>query len=86
VVALPVYLAVGNAIFPWNIPPHAPAVALLATFASWLAVVRLSLLLRLAAIALLLAATAASWAQQAYWADPAWTAALFSPIGAPGWM
>jgi hypothetical protein len=83
VVVLPTYLAVGNAIFPWNIPLHAPAVALLATFASWLAVVRLSLLLRMAAIMLLLAATAASWSQNTYWHDAEWTAALFSPIGAP---
>lgn len=83
VVLLPAYLAVGNAVFPWNLPAHAPAVALLAAFLSWLTVVRLSFAMRVASVVLLLAAVAASWTWSGGWDDPAWKAALvrWLPLG-----
>ncbi|MBI4920603.1 MAG: hypothetical protein HY834_02550 [Devosia nanyangense] len=78
VVGLPVYLALGNAVFPWHLPAWVPAVAQLSTFAAWAAVARVRLPLRVATLALLAVAAAASWALPAIWTDTEWKAALLS--------
>ena len=78
VVALPFYLAVARTIFTTQMQPFVPAVALLAAFASWLALVRLPLTLRIFALLMLALSVVLSWLQVGYWDDPAWKAALFS--------
>ena len=76
VVGLPLYLALASVAFPWGLPIWAPVVALLATFSIWLAVTRLSLGLRIAALVLLLASLAISWTNGVFWSDPDWRAGL----------
>ena len=61
VVGLPLYLALGNAVFPWHLPVWTPAAALLACFAAWLAVARVRGPFRVAALLLLAGSAAASW-------------------------
>lgn len=78
VVALPVYLATARVIVNTTMTPLTPSVAFLAAFVSWLAVVRLPLVLRLLALALLILGTVLSWLPNGLWDDPAWKAALFN--------
>jgi hypothetical protein len=84
VVALPLYLAVARTIFTTQMQAFVPAVALLAAFASWLALVRLPFTLRLFALAMLVLSVVLSWLQVGYWDDPAWKAALFSLVEGTG--
>ena len=76
VVGLPLYLALASVAFPWGLPGWAPIVALLATYSTWLAVARLSLALRIAALVLLFASLAISWTNGVFWSDPDWRAGL----------
>ena len=80
VVGLPLYLALGNAVFPWNLPAWTPAAALLGCFATWLAVARLRAPFRIAALVLLAVSAAASWLLPAVINDPAWIEALTAGI------
>lgn len=82
VVALPVYLAIARVIVNTTMTPLTPSVAFLAAFVSWLAVVRLPLVLRALALTLLVLGTALSWLPHDFWDDPAWKAALFNPVPA----
>jgi hypothetical protein len=83
VVALPAYLGIGGVILDPTMIPLTPATAFLAVFVSWLAVARLPLSLRLAALVLLILGTVFSWLPHEFWDDPAWKAALlhFVPDG-----
>lgn len=78
VVALPLYLAVAREVFTTQMQAFVPSVALLASFASWLALVRLPFTLRVFALVMLAVSVVLSWMQVGYWNDPAWKAALFS--------
>jgi hypothetical protein len=51
---------------------------LLATFVSWLAVVRLPLALRMLALAMLALSVVLSWTLPGLWEDQPWKAALLS--------
>ncbi len=78
VIALPVYLAVARVVLATEMQPFVPAVAMLAAFASWLAVVRLPFPLRLFALIMLGVSVILSWTFTGLWDDPLWKAALFS--------
>ena len=78
VIVLPLYLAIARTVFTTQMQAFVPAVALLAAFASWLAFVRLPLMLRAFALVMLVVSVALSWLQVGYWDDPEWKAALFS--------
>jgi hypothetical protein len=76
VIAVPLYLALGRALFGWTIDAWAPAVVLLACFGAWLSVSRLRALMRGFAIGLSLISAASSWAFIGRW-DSDWKQALF---------
>lgn len=80
VIAMPLYLAVARAVFSTEMEAFVPAVAMLAAFASWLAVARLPLTLRAFALAMLALSVILSWMQIGYWDDPEWKAALLSAL------
>ncbi len=84
VVALPLYLAVARTIFTTQMQAFVPVVALLAAFASWLALVRLPFSLRVFALVMLAVSVVLSWQQVGYWDDPEWKAALFSMLNSTG--
>jgi len=76
VVALPLYLAIGGIIFPWNMPVWGPPIALLATFGSWLAIAHLKLWMRVLALATLVVAVGLSWMANPFWQDAEWLKAI----------
>jgi hypothetical protein len=80
VIVLPVYLAVARVILNTQMQAFVPAVALLAAFASWLAVVRLPMPLRLFALVMLGVSVILSWTVTGLWDDPLWKAALFNAV------
>jgi hypothetical protein len=59
--ALPFYVAAGAATFSWPLAPTVPTAVLLAAYASWLSVARLTPTFRALAILLLLCSTLAGW-------------------------
>lgn len=80
VVALPLYLAIGGVIFPWNMPFWGPPIALLATFGSWLAIAHLKLWMRVLALATLFIAVGLSWLANPFWQDAEWLKAIHSVL------
>lgn len=76
VVVLPLYLVVGGLLFDWHVPSWAPALALLATFASWLTVTNLGPRMRGLATIVLLITSALSWVLPPLWHDEAWRSVL----------
>lgn len=84
VVALPLYLAIARTVLSTQMQAFVPAVALLASFASWLALVRLPFTLRVFALVMLVLSVVLSWLQVGYWDDPAWKAALFFLVDGSG--
>lgn len=84
VVLLPLYLALARTVLNTIMTPIVPALALIACLVSWLAVVRLPMALRVAALALLALSAVLSWTQTGVWDDPEWKAALFNTPPALG--
>jgi hypothetical protein len=76
VIALPLYLALARVTLNTTMTTLTPALALIAAFVSWLAVVRLPLGLRLFAVLMLAASAVASWVLVGLWDDPEWKAGL----------
>ena len=70
--ALPVYLAVGNSVFDWQLAPWTPAAAMMATVVGWLCSTRIRPWTRWLALGLLAFSSVASWLLAPIWADPAW--------------
>ncbi|UJW86653.1 hypothetical protein [Devosia sp. SL43] len=70
--ALPLYLAVGNSQFDWQLAAWTPAAVMMATVVGWLCTTRLRPWMRWLTLGLLLASSAASWLLSPLWADPAW--------------
>lgn len=84
VIVLPLYLAIARVVLSTEISAFVAPVALLAAFASWLAIVRLPVTLRLFAVFMLMLSAVLSWVQVGHWDDPEWKVALFSllpPLG-----
>jgi hypothetical protein len=84
VIALPLYMAVGRTFFAFTFPAWLPAEVLLAAFASWLAVVRLSVAMRLTALGLLFVSAITSWTIDPHFGDAEWLAALGQTARAVG--
>ncbi|MGC4077519.1 MAG: hypothetical protein QM702_10895 [Rubrivivax sp.] len=80
ILALPLYLVLARSVLVTPMTPIVPPIALLATFVSWLAVVRLPFPLRLLSLVLLVVAAIFSWVFIGLWDDPAWKAALFHDV------
>lgn len=76
VVALPLYLAIGNSFLSFQLAPWLPAAALLATSLGWLGATRVRAWMRWVVLALLLGGCAASWWLAPAWAEPAWLEGL----------
>ncbi len=70
--ALPLYLAVGNSIFDWQLTPWTPAAAVMATAMGWLCATRVRPWMRWLTLAMLFVSSLASWLVARLWADPAW--------------
>jgi hypothetical protein len=70
--ALPLYLAVGNSTFDWQLAAWMPAGAMMATALGWLCATRVRPWMRWLTLALLLVSSVASWALARVWADPMW--------------
>lgn len=70
--ALPLYLAIGNSTFDWQLAPWTPAATMMATALGWLCATRIRPWLRWVTLALLLAGSVASWLLSGLWADPTW--------------
>jgi hypothetical protein len=70
--ALPLYLAIGNSTFDWQLAAWMPAGAMMATALGWLCATRVRPWMRWLALALLLASSVASWVLAPIWADPMW--------------
>lgn len=71
-VALPIYLAVGDSIFDWQLAPWTPAAAMMTTVLGWLGSTRLRPWMRWLALGLLAFSALASWLLARLWVDPAW--------------
>lgn len=85
-VALPLYLAIGNSLFDWQLAPWTPTAAMLATAMGWLCATRVRPWMRWLTLAMLLVSSLGSWLVARLWADPAWLDGLM-PIqlyGVPG--
>lgn len=88
--ALPLYLAIGNSLFDWQLAPWTPAAAMMATALGWLCSTRVRPWMRWLVLALLLVSSLACWLLARLWADPAWLDGLLPiqlyglPIGVPG--
>lgn len=80
VIVLPLFLAAARVTLNTQMSAFVPPVALLAALASWLAIVRLPLTLRLFALAMLILSAVLSWIQVDHWDDPEWKAALFAVL------
>ena len=70
--ALPLYLAVGNSSFDWQLAAWMPAGAMMATALGWLCATRVRPWMRWLTLALLLVSSVASWELARIWADPMW--------------
>ena len=70
--ALPLYLAIGNSLFDWQLAPWTPAAAMMATALGWLCATRVRPWMRWLILAMLLVSSLASWLLARFWADPAW--------------
>jgi hypothetical protein len=75
-IALPLYLAIGNSFFDWQLAPWTPAAAMMATALGWLCATRIRPWMRWLTLAMLLISAAASWMLSGLWADPAWLGGL----------
>lgn len=73
---LPLYLAIGNSVFDWQLAPWAPAAAMMATAMGWLCSTRVRPWMRWLTLAMLLVSALASWLVAGLWADPAWLEGL----------
>lgn len=88
--ALPLYLAVGNSVFAWQLAPWTPAAAMMATTVGWLGTTRVRPWMRWMVLAMLLASSLGSWLLAPMWAEPAWLGGLWPirlfglPIETPG--
>lgn len=76
VLAVPLYLAIGNGLFAFNLAPWTPAAALLATSLGWLSATRVRAWMHWLVLGLLLAGTLASWWVAPIWAEPVWLEGL----------
>ncbi len=76
VLALPLWLVVGNSLFSFSLPPWQPAMILLGTSIGWLCATRIRPGTRVLALGLLAAGVAASWALAPVWSDPSWLEGL----------
>lgn len=79
VVGFPVYLAVGQAVFAWQMPYWTPATALLFCYASWLTVTRLHWVMRLAGVLLMVPSIWLGFRYGGIIDDPAWLDGLLGP-------
>ena len=70
--ALPLYLAIGNSLFDWQLAPWTPAAAMMATALGWLCATRVRPWTRWLVLSVLLVSSLASWLLVRLWADPAW--------------
>lgn len=70
--ALPVYLAMGNSAFDWQLATWAPAAVMMATVLGWLCSTRTRPWMRWLALGLLAFSSAGSWLLAPFWADPVW--------------
>lgn len=70
--ALPLYLAIGNSAFDWQLAPWMPAGAMMATALGWLCATRVRPWMRWLTLALLLVSSVVSWMLARVWADPIW--------------
>lgn len=84
ILVLPLSLVLARTVLNTTMTAIVPAMALIACFVSWLAVVRLPRALRVLALALLALSAVLSWTQTSYWDDPEWRAALVSTPPVPG--
>jgi hypothetical protein len=78
VIVMPLYLVLARETLVTTMSPIIPPLALIATFVSWLAVVRLPSALRQLALVLLALSAALSWTLPGLWTDPEWKAALLT--------
>ena len=85
VAVVPLYLAVGNSLFAFNLSPWLPAVALMAAALGWLAATRIRSWMHWLVLLLLLAGSAASWWLAPHWSQPGWLDGLM-PIQLFGWQ
>lgn len=70
--ALPLYLAIGNSLFEWQLAPWTPAAAMVATGLGWLCATRVRAWMRWVILVMLAASSLASWLLARLWADPVW--------------
>lgn len=70
--ALPLYLAIGNSLFDWQLAPWTPAAAMMATALGWLCATRVRPWMRWLVLAMLLVSSLASWFLARLWAAPEW--------------
>lgn len=70
--ALPLYLAIGNSLFDWQLAPWTPAAAMMATVLGWLCATRVRPWMRWLVLAMLLVSSLVSWLLARLWADPVW--------------
>jgi len=76
VLAVPVYLAVGNSVFAFNLSPWVPAVAFMAASMGWLGATRIRPWMRWIVLVLLLTGSVVSWQLAPLWALPGWLEGL----------
>ena len=76
VVAIPLYLAVARVVLNTSVSPILPPLTLVVMFVTWLALQRLSQVLRVAAVLLLAASAILSWTATGLWDNSAWKSAL----------
>lgn len=79
VVGFPVYLAIGQAVFAWQLPYWTPATALLFCFAAWLTVTRLHWIMRLAGVLLMIPSVWLGFRYGGIIDDPAWLDGVLGP-------
>ena len=79
VIGFPIYLAVGQGVFAWDLPYWAPATALLFCFASWLTVTRLHWMMRLLGVLLMVPSLWLGFRYGGIIDDPAWLDGLLGP-------
>lgn len=70
--ALPLYLAVGNSAFDWQLAPWTPAGAMMATALGWLCATRVRPWMRWLTLAVLLVGSVMSWLLARAWAEATW--------------
>ena len=85
VLAVPLYLAVGNSLFAFNQSQWVAAAAFLAAALGWLGATRVREWMQWLVVALLLAGSAASWWLATLWSQPGWLEGLM-PIQIFGWQ